>query len=164
MAANDRKGLTLLDVNESAFGKHPDFKFRGPLFMTKEDFKDMESWFLRPSECRDIAEGLRLPECLFERTLQSIASDDARSCATTPARHDADSGCKICGGATRFTFVLCCNCHHREGLERAQNCSEGLKQPSAQIGPLAKTHVCFKCKVGETISQFLLCDECLRNC
>ena len=135
--------------------RHPDH-WRGPCFMEPEDFQPGFLFDLK--NCEALATSLRPRVCLLGLTLPGspLPSDDAMSVASTPPRINGDRKCWQCGESTRFGFELCSDCHHSEGLKRAQS--------RAQIAPLEKNHVCFKCKSGPTISQFLLCDECLQKC
>lgn len=158
-------------INEEEVASQPRRSDSSPLLKTDwkpEEYKSARPWFF---ECQAISSALSSCECLPSLTLNSIVlSDAARSCVTTPLLSDiamsvastpprisGDRKCWQCGESTRFEqFALCSDCHHSEGLKRAQS--------RAQIAPLEKNHVCIKCKSGPTISQFLLCDECLRKC
>ena len=154
MTDKRRKVVTLLHVNETAFGDRPDFDFRGPLLMSEEDFKEMGLWCIGLSECRAIAKSLEPPVCLFERTLRfsPIAPDDARSCATTPARPNADSGCKICGKPTCSGFKLCTQCHFQQLLKPESHHSEESTTSTA--------HICWKCKEHASPSLHRMCSAC----
>lgn len=158
MTANHRTVFSLL--NERTFEDHPEFQIRSPLLMTKEEFADMGPLVIRFSECRDLAEGLRPHVCLSELTLQPIATDDTRSCASTPLRKgdmvDSHEKCCPCGVKTQFGFDFCSDCHFMEGRRRA-------KQRAAQVAPSTGAHICWLCKQHPTQSAVHLCTECFER-
>jgi hypothetical protein len=147
-----------LDADMEEFEvSHPKDRI-GPCFMSEKDF---DPKFLQLVECEALAAGLPPLVCLSGPTLQCspIPSDDTRSCATTPARDKDERKCWQCGEPTHFGFSLCTDCHREEGRKRLQRTA-----PRVQLAPPAKSHSCFNCRSGLSISPFVVCDECVQKC